>query len=121
VGKKALLQRATKNEFNVMWRPAGPFTDVDVSVNFNRLSGKKDASGRRRVRFTDGKYYVVRANALGGQFPAVLLRPRPRQLDERQRQPRARPVALLGIAVRDHSPAGLDGALLIDHRDSRFK
>jgi len=44
VGKKALLQRATKNEFNAIVAPAGPFTDVDVSVKFDPLSGKEDAS-----------------------------------------------------------------------------
>ncbi len=66
VGKKALLQRATKNEFNVIVAPAGPFTDVDVSVKFDPLSGKEDASGGIVFRFQSDKYYVVRANALEG-------------------------------------------------------
>ena len=51
VGKKALLQRATKNEFNVIVAPAGPFTDVDVSVKFDPLSGKEDASGGIVLRY----------------------------------------------------------------------
>src|SRR5438552_4663664 len=33
-GGKVLVQRATKNEFNVIVAPSGPFTDVDVSVKF---------------------------------------------------------------------------------------
>ena len=68
VGKKALLQRETRKEFNVIVAPAGPFTDVDISVKFDPLSGKEDASGGIVFRFTDGKYYVVRANALEGNF-----------------------------------------------------
>jgi hypothetical protein len=103
VGKKALLQRATKNEFNVIVAPAGPFTDVDVSVKFDPLSGKEDASGGIVFRFTDGKYYVVRASA-SVKPPALgqwhLLRV---------------------VAVGDHIQGWLDGAMLLDHRDSRFK
>ena len=64
IGKRALVQRATRNEFNVIVAPAGPFTDVDVSVKFDPISGKKDASGGIVFRFSEGKYYVVRANAL---------------------------------------------------------
>ncbi len=93
IGKKALVQRATRNEFNVIVAPAGPFTDVDISVKFDPLSGKEDASGGIVFRFTDGKYYVVRANALEGNFRLYYY-------DGGRRQ---------------------DGALLLDHRDSRFK
>ena len=32
------------------------------------LSGKEDASGGIVFRFTDGQYYVVRANALENNF-----------------------------------------------------
>jgi hypothetical protein len=42
--------------------------DVDASVKFDPLSGKEDASGGIVFRFTDGKYYVVRANALESNF-----------------------------------------------------
>ncbi len=34
LGKKVLVQRATKNQFNVIVAPGGPFTDMDVSVKF---------------------------------------------------------------------------------------
>src|SRR5262245_3881297 len=33
-GGKALVQRATKNEFNVIVAPPGPYADVDVSMKF---------------------------------------------------------------------------------------
>jgi hypothetical protein len=67
-GRKVLVQRATKNPFNVIVAPPGPYTDVDVSMKFNPLSGREDASGGIVFRFTDGKYYVVRANGLEGNF-----------------------------------------------------
>ena len=37
-GKKVLVQRATKNEFNVIVAPSGPFGDVDVSMRFRPAS-----------------------------------------------------------------------------------
>src|SRR3989442_3873285 len=67
-GKKVLVQRATKNEFNVIVAPRGPYTDVDVSMKFKPISGQEDASGGVVFRFNDGKYYVVRANALEDNF-----------------------------------------------------
>src|SRR5215813_4427931 len=60
-GKRVLVQRASKNEFNVIVAPGGPYSDVDVSVRFKPISGKEDASGGIVFRFADGKYYVVRA------------------------------------------------------------
>src|SRR5262245_32361909 len=52
-GQKVLLQRATKNEFNVIVAPPGPYTDVDVSMKFKPISGREDASGGIVFRFTD--------------------------------------------------------------------
>src|SRR5437870_9406210 len=67
-GKKVLVQRATKNAFNVIVAPPGPYSDVDVSMKFKPVAGREDASGGIVFRFTDGKYYVVRANALEDNF-----------------------------------------------------
>jgi len=123
VGKKALLQRATKNEFNVIVAPVGPFTDVDVSVKFDPLSGKEDASGGIVFRFTDGKYYVVRANALEGNFRLYSYDRGRRQLASAGVKPPALGQwhLLRVVAVGDHIQGWLDGAMLLDHRDSRFK
>ena len=123
VGKKALLQRATKNEFNVIVAPAGPFTDVDVSVKFDPLSGKEDASGGIVFRFTDGKYYVVRANALEGNVRLYSYDRGRRQLASASVMPPALGQwhLLRVVAVGDHIQGWLDGALLLDHQDSRFK
>src|SRR5712692_5503097 len=67
-GKKVLVQRAVKNTFNVIVAPSGPFTDVDVSMRFKPISGREDASGGIVFRFSEGRYYVIRANALEGNF-----------------------------------------------------
>jgi hypothetical protein len=67
-GGRALVQRATNNAFNVIVAPGGPYTDVDVSVRFKPISGSEDASGGIVFRFSDGRYYVIRANALEDNF-----------------------------------------------------
>src|SRR5262245_62525196 len=41
-GKRVLVQRATTNEFNVIVAPAGPYTDLDVSMTFKPISGRED-------------------------------------------------------------------------------
>jgi hypothetical protein len=122
-GKNVLVQRATKNEFNVIVAPAGAYTDVDVSMKFKPISGREDASGGIVFRFTDGKYYVVRANALEGNFRLY-------SYDRGRRQIATASVKApsLGqwhtvrvVAVGDHVQAWLDGTLHLDHRDARFK
>lgn len=122
-GQKVLVQRATRNEFNVIVAPPGPYTDVDVSMKFNPLSGSEDASGGIVFRFTDGKYYVVRANALEDNFRLYYYDRGRRQLaTSRVKAPALGQWHLIRIvAVGDHIQGWLDGTLLLDHRDSRFK
>ncbi|HMH54327.1 MAG TPA: family 16 glycoside hydrolase [Candidatus Acidoferrum sp.] len=121
-GKKVLVQRATKNAFNVIVAPPGPYRDVDVTVRFRPISGREDASGGVVVRFADGKYYLVRANALEDNFRLYANDRGRRQLATASVKPPA-----LGqwhlvrvVAVGDRLQAWLDGALLLDHRDARF-
>jgi hypothetical protein len=121
-GTKVLVQRATKNEFNVIVAPTA-YTDVDVTMKFKPISGREDASGGIVFRFTDGKYYVVRANALENNFRLYYYDRGRRQLASATVKPPA-----LGqwhtvrvVAVGDHIQAWLNGALYLDHRDSRFK
>jgi len=122
-GRKVLVQRATRNEFNVIVSPAGPYTDVDVSMKFKPISGREDASGGIVFRFADGKYYVVRANALEDNFRLYTY-------DRGRRQIAGASVkapalgqwhAVRVVAVGDQLQAWLDGKLLLDHRDARFK
>jgi hypothetical protein len=67
-GGRALVQRATDNAFNVIVAPGGPYTNVDVSARFKPMSGREDASGGIVFRFSEGRYYVIRANALEDNF-----------------------------------------------------
>ena len=122
-GKKVLVQRATRNQFNVIVAPPGPFTDVDVSMKFNPMSGREDASGGIVFRFDGGKYYVVRANALEDNFRLYAYERGRRELaSARVKAPALgqwHTVRL--VAIGDHVQAWLDGKLSLDHRDSRFK
>jgi 3-keto-disaccharide hydrolase len=120
-GRKVLVQRAIRNEFDVVIAPPGPFTDVDVSVKFKPISGREDASGGIVFRYTDGRYYVVRANALENNFRLYVYDRGRRQLASASVKPPS-----LGqwhtirvVAVGDRMQAWLDGTRYLDHRDAR--
>lgn len=122
-GKVVLVQRAAKNPFNVIVAPGGPYHDVDVSVRFKPISGREDASGGIVFRFAGGHYYVIRANALENNFRLYYYDRGRRQLASAMVDPPA-----LGqwhtirvIAVGERIQGYLDGKLLLDHRDSRFR
>src|SRR5215467_13109568 len=121
-GKKVLVQRATRNQFNVIVAPPGPYTDVDISMKFKPISGKEDASGGIVFRFNDGKYYVVRANALEGNFRLYYYDRGRHQLASASVKPPAlgewHTVRL--VAVGNHIQAWLDGKRQLDHHDSRL-
>ena len=121
-GRKVLVQRATQNEFNVIVAP-GSYADVEVSMQFKPIAGREDASGGIVFRFTDGKYYVVRANALEDNLRLY-------DYDRGRRQIATARVkapalgqwhTLRLVAVGDHMQAWLNGTLELDHHDSRFK
>jgi hypothetical protein len=122
-GKKVLVQRATRNEFNLIVAPPGPYTDVDVSMQFKPISGREDASGGIVFRFSDGKYYVVRANALEGNFRLYHYDRGRRQLATASVKAPALAQwhTVRVVALGDHMQAWLDGKLYLDHRDSRFR
>lgn len=122
-GKKVLVQRATRNEFNVIVAPSGPYTDVDVTMTFKPISGREDASGGVVFRFHDGKYYVVRANALEDNFRLYY-----NDRGRRQLATASVKAPALGqwhtvrvVVVGDRIQAWLNGKLHLDHRDSRLK
>ena len=122
-GKRVLVQRATGNAFNVIVAPPGPYTDVDVSVRFKPMAGREDVSGGIVFRFAAGHYYVVRANALENNVRLYYYDRGRHQLATGSVQPPA-----LGqwhtirvVAVGDHIQAYLNGVLLLEHRDSRYR
>jgi hypothetical protein len=122
-GSKALVQRATRNQFNVILAPLGSYTDLDVSMRFKPMAGKEDASGGLVFRFSEGRYYVVRANALEDNVRSYFY-------DRVRRQIATSSVkapslgqwhTLRVMAVNDRMQAWLDGRLCLDHQDTRLK
>ncbi len=122
-GKRVLVQRAVNNTYNVIVAPGGPYTDVDVSVRFKPISGREDASGGIVFRFSEGRYYVVRANALEDNFRLYYYDRVRNQLATARVKPPALGQwhTLRVVAVADLIQAYLDGQLLLNHRDSRFR
>jgi hypothetical protein len=121
-GGPALVQRATDSAFNVIVAPGGPFTDVDVSVRFKPMSGREDASGGIVFRFSEGRYYVVRANALEGNFNFYYYdRGRREITGVSVKAPALGQWHKLRISAEgDRIKGWLNDKLLIDQRDSRF-
>ena len=122
-GKRVLVQRAVEHPFNVIVAPSAPYTDVDVSVRFKPMAGREDASGGIVFRFAEGHYYVVRANALENNFRLYSYDRGRHQLATASVQPPALGQwhTLRVVAVGDHIQAYLNGALLLEHRDSRYR
>ena len=121
-GGRAVVQRATDNEFNVIVAPGGPYDDVIVSVRFKPISGAEDASGGIVFRFAEGRYYVVRANALEDNFRLYYYdRGRHMLTTATVKPPALGQWHTLQISTkRDHLQGWLDDRQIIDHRDGRF-
>jgi hypothetical protein len=122
-GTRVVVQRALKNAFNVVVADAGPYRDVDVSVRFKPISGREDASGGIVFRFVDGRYYVIRANALENNFRLYYYDRGRRQLASATVEPPAlgRWHTLRVVVVGERILGYLNGALVLDHRDSRLR
>ena len=121
-GGRAVVQRATDNEFNVIVAPGGPYDDVIVSVRFKPISGAEDASGGIVFRFAEGRYYVVRANALEDNFRLYYYdRGRHMLTTATVKPPALGQWHTLQIsAKRDRLQGWLNDRQIIDHRDGRF-
>ena len=122
-GRRVLVQRATRNKSNVIVAPPGPFTDVDISVKFKPISGQEDASGGIVFRFNDGKYYVVRANALEGNFRLYYYDRGRRQIAHTSIKAPAlgRWHTIRAVTIGERMQAWLNGTLLLTARDTRFQ
>lgn len=119
---RALVQRATKNDFDVIVAPGGPYADVDVTVRFKPISGSEDASGGIVFRFLEGRYYVIRANALEDNFNLYSYDRGRREIAGARVKapPLGRWHKLRVTAEHDRIKGWLNEQLLIDHRDGRF-
>jgi hypothetical protein len=119
---KALVQRATSNDFNVIVAPGGPWADADISARFKPISGSEDASAGIVFRFSEGRYYVIRANALEDNFNLYFYDRGRRQLaGSRVKAPALGQWHKLRISAEgDRLRGWLNDQQLIDHRDNRF-
>ena len=122
-GKRVLVQRAVKNDYNVIVAPSGPYTDVDVSVKFTPISGREDASGGIVFRFSDGRYYVLRANELEDNFRLYTYDKGRRQIATARVKPRGLGQwhTIRAVVVGTQIQGWLNGRLLIDQHDTRFR
>jgi Domain of Unknown Function (DUF1080) len=116
---KGLVQRATNN---AIVAPGEPCTDVDVSVRFKPISGSEDASAGIVFRFSEGRYYVVRANALEDNFNLYYYdRGRHQITGVRVRTPALGQWHKLRITAEgDRIEGWLNDQLLINHHAGRF-
>jgi hypothetical protein len=121
-GGRALVQRATDNDFNVIVAPGLPHDNVDVSVRFKPISGREDASAGIVFRFSEGRYYVIRANALENNFNFYYYDQGRRQIAGASvKAPALGQWHKLRIAVAgDRIQGWLNDQALIDRRDSHF-
>ena len=119
---RALVQRATDNSFNVIIAPGGPYADVDVTARFKPISGREDASGGIVFRFSEGRYYVIRANALEDNFTFYYYNQGRREITGASvKAPALGEWHKLRItAQRDRIQGWLNDKPLIDQRDNRF-
>lgn len=122
-GPHVLVQRAVESTFHVIVAPSASYTDVDVSVQFKPMAGREDASGGIVFRYAAGRYYVVRANALEDNFRLYAYHRGRQELVSAHVQPPA-----LGqwhtirvVAVGEQIQAYLNGVLLLEHRDARYR
>jgi 3-keto-disaccharide hydrolase len=121
-GGRALVQRATENAFNVVVAPGGPYGDIDISVRFKPMSGREDASGGIVFRFTDGRYYVIRANALEDNFRFYYYDRSRHQIDGATvKAPALGQWHTLRVTAEgDRIRGWLNDQALIDRRDGRY-
>lgn len=121
-GGRALVQRATENAFNVVVAPGGPYGDVDISVRFKPMSGREDASGGIVFRFADGRYYVIRANALEDNFRFYYYDRSRHQIDGATvKAPALGQWHTLRVTAEGERIRGwLNDQALIDRRDGRY-
>ena len=119
---RALVQRATNNQFNVIVAPGGPYENVSASVRFKPMAGREDASGGIVFRYSEGRYYLIRANALEDNFRLYYYDNARRMLASATTKPPAlgRWHTLRITARADHIQGWLNDQALLDHRDSRF-
>jgi hypothetical protein len=123
-GRPVLAQTVETQPWAVALLEEQAFSDVDVSVRFRPISGKEDASGGIILRARDGQnYLLVRANALENNFRLYTLINGTRRTlaSARVREPKLGEWHTLRVtATGPRIQAWLDGAALLDHKDTSY-
>jgi hypothetical protein len=121
-GGRALIQLAQGNGFNVIVAPGGPYGNVEVSVRFRLIFGSTDATAGIVFRFAEGRYYLIRADAVADNLNLYYY-------DRGRRQIAGANVNAPAIdqwhklrisAVGDRIQGWLNDQAVIDERDRRF-
>jgi Domain of Unknown Function (DUF1080) len=123
-GRPVLAQTVETQPWAVALLQDQQFTDVDVSVRFRPISGKEDASGGIILRARDGQnYLLVRANALENNFRLYTMVNGSRRTiaSARVTEPKLGEWHTLRVtATGPRIQAWLDGAALLDHKDTTY-
>jgi len=123
-GRPVLAQTTETQPWAVALLEEHAFTDVDVSVRFRPISGKEDASGGIILRARDGQnYLLVRANALENNFRLYTMVNGSRRTiaSARVNEPKLGEWhTLRATATGPRIQAWLDGAALLDHKDTTY-
>jgi hypothetical protein len=123
-GRPVPAQTVETQPWAVALLEAQTFSDVDVSVRFRPISGKEDASGGIILRARDGQnYLLVRANALENNFRLYTLINGTRRTLASARVTEPKLGAWHTPRVTATGPriqAWLDGAALLDHKDTTY-
>lgn len=119
-----LIQNSTNNNYPLILNTSKALSQSDISVRFKPISGNVDASGGIVFRAKDGNnYYVVRANALEGNYRLYYFE------DGIRHQIASASISTptLGkwhtmrvVAIGNHIQAYLDDILQINHHDNRY-
>src|SRR5215472_8000972 len=123
-GRQVLAQVVETQPWAVALLEEKKFDDVDVAVRFRPISGKEDASGGIILRARDGQnYLLVRANALENNFRLYTLINGTRRTLASARVTEPKLGAWHTLRVTATGPriqAWLDGAALLDHKDTTY-
>jgi hypothetical protein len=125
-GPKVLAQTAEGPNalFNLCVADASKFTDVDLSVSFKAVAGKKDQGGGPVWRYQDEKnYYVCRMNPLEDNFRVYKV------VDGKRMQLGTADVkaadnvwhTIKVVHVGDRIQCWFNGKMLLDVKDDQFK
>jgi hypothetical protein len=120
----ALTQTARDKYFPLILLENEKYGNVDISVKFESMSGRIDASGGLVFRAQDSKnYYIVRANALEDNFRLYYFKDGGRYeiASANVTPPTMKHYSTIRVVAKgDHIQAYLNGKLEIDHHDKRY-